>query len=93
MLKKNYSNTGIYQHFATMAKESNDKVGCCYVKYTKKQDGDLLYNHLFTCNYRENNFPNTKTYQTGEPVSQCYTWGLNYTASNKWTNLCTAATE
>lgn len=73
-----------------MVKDRNDKVGCCYIKYKEKRNGKFWYNHLFTCNYREDNKVGTKVYATGEPVSQCYRWGLDYKASDSWGNLCSA---
>jgi len=80
-----------YSHFTVMVKENNDKVGCCYIKYTDRVGGQNMYNHLFTCNYRQDNQLYKKTYTSGEPQSQCYQWGLDYKASDRWSNLCTTS--
>lgn len=71
-----------------MVKENNNKIGCCYIKYKTQWSGKLWYSHLFTCNYRENNILNEKTYTIGEATSQCFEWGLDYKMSDRWNNLC-----
>lgn len=79
-----------YNHFTVMVKDNNDKVGCCYIKYTDRgSDGRTMYQHLYTCNYRANNQVRKSTYSSGEPVSQCFKWGLDYQRSDRWSNLCT----
>lgn len=69
-----------------MVKESNNKIGCCYLTF--KQVNDPWYGSLITCNYGKTNILTQSVYTKGEPATECSDWGDDYQSSIDYPYLC-----
>uniref|UniRef100_A0A336LY23 CSON007728 protein n=1 Tax=Culicoides sonorensis TaxID=179676 RepID=A0A336LY23_CULSO len=88
---ENRPNHKAYGHFTVMAKDNNDRIGCCYITYENYDEfsDTTEYSHFFTCNYRETNLINRSVYKIGNATTSCNDFGFEYTPSLNYTHLCT----
>lgn len=81
-------------HFAVMAREKNNAVGCAlvYIK-NEKPNKEVPYHYMLTCNYAETNFKDT-IYDHGEACTQCKTYGPEFNCDKaEYHRLCMNFTE
>lgn len=86
----------MYGHFTVMSKDNNDRIGCCHITYENdlyKNDKEVMYGHLMTCNYRETNVIGRRTYNKGKPTTACKDFGVDYKSSDTYKHLCSNPKE